>query len=57
LQTKGTTALGTDERAQAHPEPDRARSRASHVVDAPAGHTGRDDVDDLLTDDDEDPFA
>jgi hypothetical protein len=57
LQTKGSTALGTDERAQAHPEPDRARSRASHVVDAPAGHTGRDDVDDLLTDDDEDPFA
>jgi hypothetical protein len=53
LQTTGSTALGTDARAHAHPEPDRARSRASHVVDAPAGHSDR--VDDI--DDDEDPFA
>jgi hypothetical protein len=51
LQTKGSTALGADERARAHPEPDRARSRASHGVDAPAGHAGRgDEIDD------DDPF-
>ena len=57
MQTLASTALGADERARAHPDSDRARSRASHVVDAPAGPAGRGDDDGLLTDDDEDPFA
>jgi len=51
LQTQGSTALGPTKRGQAHPDSDRARSRASHVVDAPAGPAGRgDEIDD------EDPF-
>ena len=53
LQSLVSTALGTDERTQAHPDSDRARSRASHGVDAPAGPAGRGPVED----DDEDPFA
>ena len=52
LQTLASTALGADERARAHPDSDRARSRASHVVDAPAGPAKRADEIDL----DDDPL-
>ena len=49
---QASAALVNPERGQAHPDADRARARASHVVDAPAGPAGREGVDE-----DEDPFA
>jgi len=51
---QASAALDAAERGEAHPDSDRARARASHVVDAPAGPAERGDLEDV---DDEDPFA
>jgi len=51
LQASGASDEQT--RKRTHLTADRARTRASHVVDAPAGPAARDDVDDY----DEDPFG